>query len=201
MTNLPVVRRARYAELGTIAALVGESGYALPIAAWLVPNELGRGAVLTDAARIWVEHALFFGEIDVISDEDGLAAAAVWFHRYRPVPPPTAYEARLTAACGENAERITALSALLDNQRPEKGHQHLAFLAVTADLHGTGMATALLAHHHTQLDRYGTPAYTEAYSTGHEKLLTRHGYQPRPALHLPDRNIVHPMWRASRTAT
>ncbi|GAB2965993.1 hypothetical protein GCM10027280_63220 [Micromonospora polyrhachis] len=201
MTNLPVVRRARYAEVGVIAALVAESGHTLPITAWLVPDELGRCAILIEAVRIWVEHALFFGEIDVICDEDGLAGAAVWFHRYRPIPPPTAYEARLAAACGGHGEQITTLGALLDGQRPEKAHQHLAFLAVTADLHGTGIATRLLDHHHRRLDQYGTPAYTEAYTDGHQKLLTRHGYQPRPALHLSRYNSIQPMWRPGSSET
>ena len=201
MSTGPLVRRARYTEVGTIAALVAEAGHALPIAAWLIPDQPRRAAILTEAARIWVEHSLFFGEVHVIVDEDGLAGAAVWFHRYRPLPPPAAYEHRLAAVCGAHRERFAALGALLDDQRPEKGHQHLAFLAVTADLHGTGIATALLDHHHTRLDRYGTPAYAEAYTPAHQRLLARHGYQARPALHLPGQNTVHPMWRPGRSET
>jgi len=193
--HAPVIRRARYAEVATIAALVTHTAHDLPLAEWLVPDQQQRPTVLTEAVRIWVEHALFFGEIDILTNTDGPIGAAVWFHRYRQIPPPAAYEARLAAACHQHTERFTTLGQLLDGQRPEKGHEHLALLAIAPDHRGTGIATRLLDHHHTRLDRYGTPAHTEAFTTQHRDLLTHHGYQTRPPLHLTRHHTIHPMWR------
>lgn len=191
----PVVRRARYAEVGAIAELVAEAAYDLPLATWLVPDRRQRAAVLTEAVRIWVEHALFFGEVDVLTDANGFIGAGVWFHRYRQIPPPAAYQKRLTVACHQHIDRFTTIGQLLDGQRPEKAHEHLALLAIRPDRRGTGIAGRLLDHHHTRLDRYGTAAYAEAFTVGHRDLLIRYGYQARPPLHLPGRDAIHPMWR------
>ncbi|MBB4959322.1 N-acetyltransferase [Micromonospora polyrhachis] len=197
--HAPVVRRARYAEVATVAALVTDAAHDLPLAEWLVPGPQQRPTVLTEAVRIWVEHALFFGEVDVLANADGLIGAGVWFHRYRQIPPPAAYEARLAAACHQHTERFTTLGRLLDGQRPETGHEHLALLAIAPDHRATGIAARLLDHHHSRLDRYGTAAYTEAFSDVHRDLLARHGYQARPPLHLTRHHTIHPMWRPGRT--
>ncbi|GAB2922177.1 hypothetical protein GCM10027280_06740 [Micromonospora polyrhachis] len=197
--HAPVVRRARYAEVATIAALVTEAAHDLPLADWLVPDQQQRPTVLAEAIRIWVEHALFFGEVDILADTDRPIGAGVWFHRYRQIPPPAAYEARLAAACSEHIERFTTLGRLLDGQRPEIGHEHLALLAIHPDHRGTGIATRLLDHHHSRIDRYGTAAYTEAFSDAHRDVLSHHGYQARPPLHLTRRHTIHPMWRPGRT--
>ncbi|GAB3153137.1 hypothetical protein GCM10027290_45490 [Micromonospora sonneratiae] len=179
------VRRARYREIDPITDLVTAAVEQLPVAAWLVPDPQRRSATVADVVRIWVEHALFYGEITVkFDDGDGqLLGAAVWFNRYGHIPPPTAYEQRILGACRDHTHRFTVLAALLDVPPPGEPCQHLAFLATAPER--PDVAEFLLHQRHANLDGYGTPAYTQAITTAQRDLFIRHGYQAQDTLHCP----------------
>ena len=53
--------------------------------------------MLTDVLAVWVEHAMFFGDVHLAND---LTAVIVGFHRYRPIPPPANYPTRLSEPAG-----------------------------------------------------------------------------------------------------
>ncbi|SCG60442.1 GNAT family N-acetyltransferase [Micromonospora humi] len=142
-------------------------------------------------AAIWVEHAMFYGDIHLTHD---LNAATVGFHRYRPIPPPANYHHRLTGAAGEHTERFETLDRLLTAGRPTEPHYHLAFLAVAPTAQRRGLGTAMLAHHRTRLDRIDLPSWTDTTTAAHT-LYTRHGYTPRPAITLPNGPTLQPMRR------
>ncbi|SCF19203.1 hypothetical protein GA0074695_4200 [Micromonospora viridifaciens] len=185
------IRAARWADKDLVAALIADALHPTPLAAWLVPDPQQRRQVLTDVAAIWVEHAMFFGDIHLTDDH---TAAAVGFHRYRPIPPPGHYRIRLTDAAGDHADRFDLLDSLLSTKQPTEPHYHLAFLAVRPDAQKTGRGTALLTHHRSRLDRIDLPAWTTV-SSGGEHLLARYGYTPRPAITLPDGPTLQPMRR------
>jgi GNAT superfamily N-acetyltransferase len=120
----------------------------------------------------------------------------VWFHRYRPIPPPASYERRLAAACGADVDRFLSLDKIFDIHRPTENHYHLAFLAVAPEMRHTGRANALLNHHHQRLDSLEQPAYAEAASIEGRDLLAWHGYRPLQPFTLPDNGgRIYPMWR------
>jgi GNAT superfamily N-acetyltransferase len=127
------------------------------------------------------------------------SAAAVWFDRASPAPPPPDYDRRLAEACAPWTDRFRLLDKLFEEHHPEAPHHHLALLAVSAERQSTGLGTALLRHHHAWLDSHGTPAYLEASSPGSRDLYLRHGYELRETFTLPDATEFWPMWRpASR---
>ncbi|MEU3457770.1 hypothetical protein ABZ671_29895, partial [Micromonospora sp. NPDC006766] len=122
---MPVVR-ARWRDVGWIADLVTDALHPTALGAWLVPDERHRPSVLAAVARIWTEHALLFGDAFLLQDG---SAVAVWFHRYRPIPPPARYSDRLAEACGDHQDRFDRLDRALAARRPTEAHLHLALLA------------------------------------------------------------------------
>ncbi|MEU8263080.1 N-acetyltransferase [Micromonospora sp. NPDC048999] len=185
------IRAAGWADKNQVAALIADALNPTPLAAWLVRDPEQRRQVLTDVAAIWVEHAMFFGDIHLTDDD---TATAVGFHRYRPIPPPAQYRIRLADAAGAHADRFDLLDSLLSTRQPTEPHYHLAFLAVHPDTQHTGCAAAMLTHHRRRLDHIGLPSWT-TIPTCREHLLTRHGYKPRPAITLPNGPTLHPMRR------
>jgi len=185
------IRAARWTDKDAVAALIADALCPGPLAAWLMPDSAQRRQVLTDVVLIWVEHALFFGDIHVTHD---LTAATVGFHRYRPIPPPANHRTRLTDAAGGHADRFDLMDTLVAEKQPTEPHYHLAFFAVRPDAQKAGRGAALLAHHRDRIDRVDLPSWA-TIPTGGEKLLARYGYTPRPAITLPDGPTLHPMRR------
>lgn len=189
MLGIPPTVRARWCDRGHVTSLVADHLHTSAIGAWLVPDDDRRHSLLTAVARIWVEHALLFGDVFLLGDR---SAAAVWFHRYRPIPPPASYRQRLAAACGGHLDRFRLLDRVLEAHRPTDAHNHLAFLAVPPT---TSRASALLARSLVRMDRLALPAYVEAVTAAEVDLFTRHGYIARDPFALPDGTAARPMWR------
>ncbi|MEU8263994.1 N-acetyltransferase [Micromonospora sp. NPDC048999] len=185
------IRAARWADKDSVAALIADALHPTPLAAWLVPDPPQRRQVLTNVVGIWVEHAMFFGDIHLTDD---FTATTVGFHRYRPIPPPTNHHNQVTDAAGPHAHRFELLDSLLSTKQPTEPHHHLAYLAVRPDAQNAGRGTAMLTHHQTRLDRIELPSWTTILD-GNEALLARYGYTPRPAITLPDGPTLHPMRR------
>ncbi|SBT40575.1 GNAT family N-acetyltransferase [Micromonospora auratinigra] len=182
MHQPPRIRAARWGERQMIAALIGDTLAASPLGRWLVPDPDTRRQVLTDVVAIWVEHALFYGDIRVTDD---LTAAAVGLHRFRPLPPPADYAPRLAYAASAHQERFRLLDQIIDDATPVEAHYHLAFLAVAGHLQRTGLAAALLAHHRSRLRRLNLPGWTTT-APDSQRLYTRHGYTKHGQLVVPD---------------
>ncbi|MBM0255526.1 GNAT family N-acetyltransferase [Micromonospora sp. 4G55] len=191
---MPRIRAARWTDKRAVATLIADALHTEPLGAWLVPDEHQRRRILADIVEIWVEHALFFGEVHVMDD---LSATAVSFHRYRPIPPPTAYRQRLTAATGPDTEAFDILEAYLHSNRLTTPHHHLAFLAVSPAHRRTGRGDALLAHHRQQVDLVGLPSKVEV-TPAHQRLYLRHGYHPQSEVILPGGIRLLPLVRPTR---
>lgn len=189
--SMPVVR-ARWCDAGRIVDLVTETLSLTPLGGWLVPDGRRRAAVLADVARIWVEHALLFGDAFLLRDG---TAATVWFHRYRPIPPPPRYVERLAVACGPDLDRFRLLDRELAARRPTEPHNHLALLAAPGS-DEAGRAAALTGGQRW-MDTLGLPTYAEALSDTDRDLYRRHGYHDRDAVAVPDGPAARAMWRLS----
>ncbi|GIJ30380.1 hypothetical protein Vqi01_55420 [Micromonospora qiuiae] len=166
------IRAARWVEKEHVAAVIAEALQPTPIAAWLVPDQEQRGRVLTDVAAIWVEHAMFYGDVHVTSD---LTAATVCFHRYRPLPPPASYTTRLATAAGPHADNFLALDDIIASRQPTEAHYHLACLAVRPPHQRTGLGRTLMHHLRSRLDLIELPSWTLTLPTGRH-LLAQAGY-------------------------
>ncbi|RIV41558.1 hypothetical protein [Micromonospora radicis] len=188
----PPVDRARWRDIDWIVDLVTATVAPTTLGTWLVPDERRRPAVLAAVARIWIEHALLFGDAFLLKDG---TAATVWFHRYRPIPPPPRYAERLVDACGNDGGRFRRLTHVLAARRPQEAHNHLAFLAAPPDVDRPGQAAAVLAGSHRSMDTLGLPMYAEAYSAAERRLYRRLGYRERNRLTRPDGIPVDLLWR------
>ncbi|MBQ0905426.1 hypothetical protein [Micromonospora sp. U21] len=191
MRRIPPTVRARWCDSGQVSSLVADSLHNAAIGAWLVPEHDQRRTVLTAVARIWVEHALLFGEVYLLADR---SAAAVWFHRYRPIPPPVSYRQRLAAACGDHLNRFRRLDRVLKVHRPTEAHNHLAFLAVPPATWRATRTSGLLASCLVRMDRLALPSYAEVTTAAETAIYARHGYISREPFPLPD-GTVHQLWR------
>ncbi|MEU5903767.1 N-acetyltransferase [Micromonospora sp. NPDC047467] len=184
------IRAARWADKDHVAALIADALHPSPLATWLIPDPGPRRRILTDVLGIWIEHAMFYGDIHLTDDA---TAATVGFHRYRSIPPPANYQMRLADAAGPHTDRFDTLDRLLATERPTEPHYELAFLAVRPSSARAGCGTAMLAHHRSRLDHVGLPSWTS--TTTANDLYRRHGYAPRPPIVLPDGPTLHPMRR------
>ncbi|MEV4712876.1 hypothetical protein [Micromonospora sp. NPDC049374] len=189
--TLPV-NRARWCDLDWIVDLLTATIVPTSLGAWLVPDGRRRPAVIAAVARIWTEHALLFGDAFLLKDG---TAATVWFHRYRPIPPPPRYDERLDDASGEHAVRFRRVDHLLAARRPADAHNHLAFLAAPPDVDRTGQAAAVLAGSHRYMDNLGLPTYAEVHGDDDLRLYRRLGYRGRQRLSCPGGATVNLLWR------
>ncbi|MFI7609317.1 hypothetical protein ACIBTV_29980 [Micromonospora sp. NPDC049366] len=189
------VVRGRWCDLDRIVDLVTEALVPGRLAAWLVPDARHRSAVIAAAARMWIEHALLFGDVFLLPD--GTAATA-WFHRYRPLPPPAHYADRVAAMCGVDQDRFLHLDRALAAGRPAEAHNHLALLAVPGR-HRTRRAAAVVAGAQRCMDTLGLPTYADVFTDGDLALLARQGYTHRRILPVGGRVTAHAMWRPAPT--
>ncbi|MEU0157024.1 hypothetical protein [Micromonospora fulviviridis] len=188
----PVVR-ARWCDIGRITDLVTETLAPSGLGAWLVPDERRRPTILAAVARIWIEHALLFGDAFLLPHG---TAATVWFHRYRPIPSPARYADRLTEACGAHLDRFLQFDQALAARRPTEAHNHLALLAAPGPAE-SGHAAAALAGAQQWMDTLGLPTYAEVFTDDDRTLFRHHKYTCRDAVPLGDHTIAHSMWRSS----
>ncbi|GIJ24768.1 hypothetical protein [Micromonospora lutea] len=188
----PPVKRARWCDLDWIVDLLTATIVPTSLGAWLVPDSRRRPAVIAAVARIWTEHALLFGDAFLLKDG---TAATVWFHRYRPIPPPPRYDERLDDASGEHAVRFRRVDDILAARRPVEAHNHLAFLAAPPDANRAGQAAAVLAGSHRYMDNLGLPSYAEVHGDDDARLYRRLGYRVWQRLSRPHGTGVNLLWR------
>ncbi|RFS43185.1 N-acetyltransferase [Micromonospora craniellae] len=177
--------------------MIAEALHPSPLAEWLVPDDARRARVLAAVAAIWVEHAMFYGEVHLVDD---WSAASVCLRRYGPLPPPADYAARLAEAAGPHTDRFAAVHDLLAAAQPDEAHHHLAYLAVRPPFQGTGRGQALMAQVHSRIDHLTMPCWTVTLAAG-QRLLTRNGYQPANAITPADGLTLHQMHRPAHRDT
>lgn len=82
MDTVPRIRAARWADKDHVAALIADALHPSPLATWLIPDPSPRRRILTDVLAIWIEHAMFYGDIYLTDD-----ATAATTPRELPHPP------------------------------------------------------------------------------------------------------------------
>jgi GNAT superfamily N-acetyltransferase len=193
------------ADTPALSEVIAEAFGDLPPAWWLIPGPGRRHEVFPGYFALLIEHALATGTVHTTP---GRTAAALWLPvpATGPTPPRSDYPARLAQTTGPDAARFVAFDAALDTHHPTGAAHHylaiLAILAVHPSAQGQGIGTALLAAHHTTLDRAATPAYLEASTERTRAWYLRHGYTSHgQPFHLPGGGPpMWPMWRPAATA-
>jgi GNAT superfamily N-acetyltransferase len=192
------IRQAIGADIPQITATLGDAFLDTPDAQWLIPNRRARQTVYSSLCQMLADVALASGRIDITDDRAGVA---VWHPVPAPAPDPDGYHRLIAQVCGRYTDRFMAMQATFAAHHPQQPHHHLAYLGVTPARQRRGIGTALLAHHHAELDAARLPAYLVAVSPQSRDLYLRHGYHIHGAgpFHLPDNGPpMWPLWRNPR---
>jgi ribosomal protein S18 acetylase RimI-like enzyme len=189
------IRQATDTDIAQITATLVDAFLDTPDAWWLIPDHHNRQTIYPRLCEVLAGHTLRHAHIDITADGSGVA---VWQPVTGPVPDLADHHRPLAAACGPYAARFQTLHAVLAAHHPQQPHHYLAYLGVASAHQCQGIGSALLAHHHTELDAAGRPAYLVAVSSGSRDLYLRHGYHLHGAapFHLPDGGP--PMWPMRR---
>ncbi len=193
--DIVITRTGQPGERDALAQLVAEAFLPIPPTRWLLRGSRS-STRFSDYMRIWVDHGLDTGVIEVAETQTGeLAGVTIWWRE--PAPEPSGYASRLAEAIGpEHLPRFERFDAAMHAAHPQREHLYLGFAAVRPDHQGRGLGTVLLDRRHADLDASRTPAYLVAASTDARRLYLRHGYEDHgPAVELPDGPALYPMWR------
>jgi hypothetical protein len=191
----PAVIPATADDLDTVAAVLAAAYHDHPIARWVAPDIDRRPRLLHAWYRIWSEHALDYGAVDLLADRSGVA---VWLDRTATMPDPFDYERRVTAACGLAGLDMLMVDHVASHHRFPVQHHHLTHLGAADGPHHAQRLDALLHHRHAQLDAAGALAAAEATTDTELDLLRAHGYRHAEPYFLPDGPLVRPLLRVPR---
>ena len=190
------IRAATKADADWVTIVLAEAFLHSPVGDWVIPDPTIRYRVYVDYFRIFVDHTLTHGTLDITAD---LTGAALWQPHPAPLREPVDYRHRLADACGPWLRRFDLIDDTLARHHPDTAHDYLMFLGVVPKRQGEGIGSALLRHHHALLDAENTPAYLEASTPRSRNLYGRHGYHGANPFHLPeDGPPMWPMWRDPR---
>lgn len=191
-----LARPAQPSDVAAIAALLTRGLAADPVAEWLVPDPAERQAVFQGLLAMEVDHAVEWGDVDVLPDMSGVA---VW-RRHPADDAPVLSDHHLGAFTRGGMPRFRQLSALLNSYRSDAPHHWLAWLYVEHDCRGQGVGTELLARHHQVVDQRGLPVDVVVTSERARDFLTFHGYIAGLPLHLPSGPRLWPLRRPGHPA-
>lgn len=197
-TDGPTIRRAQAAEAARLGSLIAGEFHHLDVSSWLVQDPLERKLAMAGQFEILIGHAIEHGDVFTVDSPDGgPAAVAAWF-RPGEIPEIEDYDERLAVACGTHTAQFAKLDDTMHAAHPDgPPHAYLAFLAVSSEVQGKGVGSALLRTYHERLDADGTPAYLEASGLQSRRLYLRHGYVDHGAPYGVDGGQhFWPMWRA-----
>ncbi|GIG02085.1 GNAT family N-acetyltransferase [Catellatospora citrea] len=194
------VRRAGTTDTEWLSVLLTDAFLISPVGDWLIPEIGKRRMVYLRYFEVFLNHGLERGIVEVTTDRTGVA---IWLPRDDDTPGPDNYDQRLATATGFWANRFQVLDKTFDDHHPHGVfHHHLLFLGVLPSEQSRGIGSALLRHHHAQLDAEGIPAYLEASMPRNRDLYLRHGYAARDPFYLPDDGPpLWPMWRDPQPST
>jgi GNAT superfamily N-acetyltransferase len=195
--DIVITRPARDDEAETLANVLESAFCDLPPTRWLLPDPDERCIRFSAYARIWVDHGLATGTVEVAETDGGdLAGLTIWWRE--PAGEPTCYAERLAYAVGpKHMSRFEIFDQALQAAHPKREHLYLAFAAVDPFYQRCGYGTALLDRRHIDLDACKVPAYLVAASAQARELYLRHGYRDfgTTAIDLPSGPRMYPMWR------
>jgi len=194
-SNDTAIRDAKPDDLETVTDVLAEAFLHGDLGPWLIPHLDTRHKVYVPYFEMLAQHAIEYGHVEIT---DEAPAVAIWYTVAGGRQPAIhGYDTRLREITGKYYRRFVEMDRAMGEHHPrDQWHQYLAFLAVDPEHQGRGLGSALLKHHHAELDQAGTPSFLEATGTRNRHLYTRHGYLPRPTYRLsPDGPQLYPLWR------
>jgi ribosomal protein S18 acetylase RimI-like enzyme len=191
------VRRADMSDIPRLAATMAAAFHHDPVSSWLIPDEADRARRQPGFFRIFLEHAVAWGEVHTTDDYEGVA---LWLD----VDPDTGIQSGseaaqlFRAALGPNYGRFTVLDWEMQATHPTHvRHVFLPFIGVLPAEQGQGIGRALMLRKLIELDETTTPVYLEASSLRSRGFYGRLGFKRLAArIVLPNGLAMFPMWRS-----
>ncbi|MET8042515.1 GNAT family N-acetyltransferase [Micromonospora sp. NPDC005215] len=143
-----------------------------------------------------VDHAVDWGDVDVLLDMSGVA---VW-RRHPADDTPVLSDHHLSTFTRRALPRFQQLNALVNSYRSDAPHHWLAWLYVARDRRGQGRGSELLARHHQVVDQFGLPVDLVVTTEMARDFLLFHGYVAGLPLHLPSGPRLWPLRRVTPRA-
>jgi GNAT superfamily N-acetyltransferase len=177
-----------------IGETLGRAFFDDPILRWACPDDERRRALLPRFFELYAETMWRLGEIYVAGP-----GAALWAPPGSPaVPDEYADEfgrrvVEMTPP--EDAERLFAVSKVIDEHHPPGSYWFLQFMGVEPASQGRGIGSALVASVLERCDRDGAYAYLDATSPDNKRLYERHGFRAAGVYAPAGGPPLWPMWR------
>lgn len=190
------IRPAGRDEADTIAAVITEAFLSIPPTEWLLPDPVVRSCVFPLYLRIFIDHALTHGQVDVATatGTDTPLATAIW---WRNAFQPAEYTRRLAEVMPRHSlARFGIYDGYRESRHPTSPHCYLAFAATLPEHQGRGIGTHLVSHRLHQLDANGEASFLIATSEDAARLCRRLGYEDRTPYQLPCGPCMYPQVRA-----
>jgi GNAT superfamily N-acetyltransferase len=189
------VRKASAGDVSRIASTLARAFFDDPVFRWASPDDARRHRLLPGFFSLFTQTLKRHDEVYVVGEGTG---AALWAPPGEPpVPEDEADEfgRRLEDMSGVDAERLFAVSKLIDEHHPPGSYYFLQFMGVEPASQGHGIGSALLAQVLERCDREGVRAYLDATSPTNKRLYERHGFQASGEYAPEGGPPLWPMWR------
>jgi ribosomal protein S18 acetylase RimI-like enzyme len=190
------IRRADMSDIPRLAGTLSAAFQHDLVSTWLMPDPDDRERRHPAFFRIFLEHAIAWGEVHTTLEFEG---AALWLD----VEPDTGIQSSSEAAelfrsaLGPNYGRFKILDAEMQATHPTHArHVFLPFIGVLPEEQGQGIGRALMLRKLLELDDRKMPVYLEATSLRSRRFYERLGFKQLPArISLPGGTCMFPMWR------
>jgi ribosomal protein S18 acetylase RimI-like enzyme len=189
------IRHALEPDVPRIATALADAFFDDPVFRWSSPDDDRRRTLLPAFFALTAETLLRHREIHVAADG---SAAALWVPPGQPAVADAdakAFGVRMLQMAGEDAERLFAISELIESHHPPGEYYFLQFIGVEPAVQGRGIGSALLTHTLERCDREGARAYLDATSPDNKRLYERHGFLAGEPYAPAGGPPLWPMWR------
>ena len=189
------VRRARPADVDSLAATLARAFDDDPLTVWLFPHHASRQRRLPPFFRSLLRVALPIGEVYTAG---GGRSAAIW-------SPPGTFPMgwRTDARLGLTTTRLigwrvaSRARGLLyfASHHPKERHWYLQMLGTDPDWQGRGVGSAIISPVLERCDREGERVYLESSKERNIPFYARHGFVVTEEIRVPHGPLVWAMWR------
>jgi ribosomal protein S18 acetylase RimI-like enzyme len=188
------IRRADMSDIPKLAHLLSSAFHFDPVSTWLMPDPDDRARRHPAFFRIFLEHAIVWGEVHTTHEFEGVA---LWLD----VDPDTGIQSGgeaaelFRSALGPNYERFKVLDAEMQSTHPTHArHMFLPFIGVIPEEQEQGIGRALMLRKLIALDEVRMPVYLEATSLRSRRFYERLGFKQLPArISLPGGTSMFPL--------
>jgi GNAT superfamily N-acetyltransferase len=189
------VREARRDEQRSVCDVLGRAFLDDPVAEYLFPDPVTRGARYARFAAIAIEA---FAASAVVVTEPEIRSGAIW---QSPAPASLGFVrqlrilATLVGLTRSGFSRVARMGELMSRHHLREPHWYLAVLGTDPSAQRTGLASAILQPVLERCDRERVPAYLESSKATNIPFYNKHGFEVVDELRIPGGPSLWPMIR------